>query len=74
MLPAPGLHAVPAPDNRVVASLGAYTLLRISDREYELHGPNPRCPTDWLISRLPAGDWWTEWSGRGATFALKISC
>lgn len=66
------LLAHPSIDQRRVDSLGNYTLLQINDSEYELRGPDNRCPTDWLIDRLPAGPWLTEWAGRGSNFILRI--
>lgn len=50
-----------------IASLGPYTLYRINDDYYQLHGPDASFSKAWLVANLPAGgDWSTTWSGDDA--------
>lgn len=57
-----------------VARFGPYTLRRLTDRHYQLTGPDAAYPADWLRATLPGyGEWWTEWVGSADTFILDIT-
>lgn len=60
-------------DPHVIASLGNYTLLQLDDNRFEVHGPDDRCPTDWIRRHLTDGDWYTEWTGHGDIFVCLIT-
>ena len=56
----PGLAA-----GHLAASIGPYFLYFVAEDHFQLLAPDADCPQAWLRYHLPAGDWYTEWSGDG---------
>ena len=50
---------------QLTAQLGPYFLYCVTPGHYQLFAPDNNCPRAWLQHHLPAGDWYTEWSGEG---------